>query len=229
MQAPAGPLDEPGPELGHRAQRLRCARKISLKLWFSNRLRPVQCHWCYPSLQIHFSGRATEPHQLPPPPSPTQPHLPHTEQHGSRWRDILKRWGSGADVYGLKLNHMFDDCLGCSNHLNHPAGNPDHCCNITSVKTERYLRFVDLQTLIRTYKTSRTPEINLIRCFVLLLSSPVNPLIISKQKPCENAFSAEPKVTSCPTISPKHPNTPHVLSWQRKQPINKESANCWKN
>lgn len=140
MQAPVGPLDEPGPELGRRAQRLRCAHKISLKLWFSNRLRPVQCHWCYPSLQIHFSGRATEPHQLPPNPTPPPTH--RTEQHGSRWRGILKRWGSGADVYGLKLNRRFDDCLGCSNHLNHPAGNPDRCCNITSVKTQRYLRFL---------------------------------------------------------------------------------------
>lgn len=32
MQASAGRLDEPGPELGHKAQRLRCAHKISLKL-----------------------------------------------------------------------------------------------------------------------------------------------------------------------------------------------------
>ena len=41
MQAPAGQLDEPGPEPGHRAQRLRCAHEMSLKLRFSNRLRPV--------------------------------------------------------------------------------------------------------------------------------------------------------------------------------------------
>lgn len=80
----------------------------------------------------------------PPPtqPNPTPPPTHRTAQHGSRWRGILKRWGSGADVYGLKLNRRFDDCLGCSNHLNHPAGNPDHCCNITSVKTQWYLSFL---------------------------------------------------------------------------------------
>lgn len=32
MQASAGLLDEPGPKLGHKAQRLCCAHKISLKL-----------------------------------------------------------------------------------------------------------------------------------------------------------------------------------------------------
>lgn len=41
------------------AQRLCCAHKISLKQWFSNRLRPVQFQ-CHPSLWIHFSG-TTEP------------------------------------------------------------------------------------------------------------------------------------------------------------------------
>lgn len=69
MQASAGQLDEPGPELGHKAQRLCCAHKISLKQWFSNRLRPVQFHWCHPSLRIHFSGTTTEPRYHTPPPT----------------------------------------------------------------------------------------------------------------------------------------------------------------
>lgn len=90
MQASAGRVDEPGPKLGHKEQRLRCAHEICLKRWFSNRLRPVQCHWCHPSPQIHFSGRTTEPHH-----HPTNSHM----QNGSA--------AAGTGIYSGRRSSAF--------------------------------------------------------------------------------------------------------------------------
>lgn len=166
-------------------------------------------------------------------PAPTQPNpTSHTQnrtaRYGSRWRGILKRWGSGADVYGLKLNRRFDDCLGCSNHLNHPAGNPDHCCNITSVKTQWYLSFLIFK---HWFWHIKHPKHQISIWYAVLFCCLVPQLIhlsFKTKKHVKMLFSAEPKVTSCPTISPDTQTLLMFLhTWQRKQPINKESANCW--
>lgn len=74
MQASAGLLDEPGPKLGHKAQRLCCAHKISLKLGLSNRQRDLYSATgaIHHGKSISLAGRASQTN--PPPPSPLTKH-----------------------------------------------------------------------------------------------------------------------------------------------------------